>query len=302
VDWRQLRRWGLDESRVPAGVQVQFREPSVWELYQRYVVGAVLLVLAQTALIAGLLVHRTKRRRVELELRSSQARLRVSYDRIRLLGRQLLLEQDAERARIARELHDDINQQLAILSIELDQLRSDDPHASSAKMVSQALETAQSVSKSLRELSHRLHPARLKLVGLVAGLESLCHDLSPPHLSIAFSHRDVPTVIDPSVALCLFRVAQEALGNAVKHSEAGHVGVDLVGTESTVVLTIADDGRGFDVDGVLHQGLGLINMRERVESVGGSLEIHAKPGDGTRLTVTMPTHIAELAPAETSSV
>ena len=125
VDWRQLRRWGLDESRVPAGVQVQFREPSVWELYQRYVVGAVLLVLAQTALIAGLLVHRTKRRRVELELRSSQARLRVSYDRIRLLGRQLLLEQDAERARIARELHDDINQQLAILSIELDGLRSD---------------------------------------------------------------------------------------------------------------------------------------------------------------------------------
>ena len=187
------------------------------------------------------------------------------------------MEQDAERARIARELHDDINQQLAILSIELDQLRSD-RRAASDEIVSQAQATAQSVSKSLRELSHRLHPARLKLVGLVAGLESLCHDLSPSHLSIAFSHRDVPAVIDPSVALCLFRVAQEALGNAVRHSEAGHVWVDLTGRESTVVLTIADDGRGFDVDGVLHKGLGLISMRERVESVGGSLEIHATRG------------------------
>jgi signal transduction histidine kinase len=302
VDWRELRRWGIDESRVPDGVRVTNRSLSVWDEYRRYIVGAVMLMLAQTALIAGLLAQRARRRRVERELRGSQARLRVSYDRIRLLSRQLLIEQEAERARIARELHDDINQQLAILSIELDQIRSDDPHASSAKMVSQALETAQSVSNSLRELSHRLHPARLKLVGLVAGLESLCHDLAPPHLSIAFSHRDVPAVIDPSVALCLFRVAQEALGNAVKHSEAGHVWVDLTGTESTVVLTIADDGMGFDVDGVLHEGLGLISMRERVESVGGALEIHATPAAGTRLTVTVPTHLLESAPTEMSSV
>jgi signal transduction histidine kinase len=302
VDWRQLRRWGIDESRIPDGVRVTNRLLSVWDEYERYIVAAVMLMLAQTALIAGLLAQRARRRRVERELRGSQTRLRVSYDRIRLLSRQLLIEQEAERARIARELHDDINQQLAILSIELDQLRSDDPHGSSAQMVSQAMETAQSVSSSLRELCHRLHPARLKLVGLVAGLESLCHDLAPPNLSIAFSHRDVPTVIDPSVALCLFRVAQEALGNAVKHSGAGHVWVDLAGTESTVVLTIADDGMGFDVDGVLHEGLGLISMRERVESVGGALEIHARPAAGTRLTVTVPTHLPQSEPAEMSSV
>lgn len=302
VDWRELRRWGIDESRIPAGVRVTNRLLSVWDEYRRYIVAAVMLMLAQTALIAGLLAQRARRRRVERELRGSQTRLRVSYDRIRLLSRQLLIEQEAERARIARELHDDINQQLAILSIELDQLRSDDPHGSSAQMVSQAMETAQSVSSSLRELCHRLHPGRLQLVGLVAGLESLCHDLAPPNLSIAFSHRDVPAVIDPSVALCLFRVAQEALGNAVKHSEAGHVWVDLAGTESTVVLTIADDGMGFDIDGVLHDGLGLISMRERAESVGGALEIHATPAAGTRLTVTVPTHIPQSEPAEMSSV
>ena len=302
VDWRELQRWGIDESRVPDGVRVTNRSPSVWDQYQRYIVGAVMLMIAQTALILGLLLQRSKRRRVELELRGSQNRLRVSYDRIRLLSRQLLSEQDAERARIARELHDDINQQLAVLSIELDQLRSDAPHASSAELVSQALETAHSISNSLRELSHRLHPGRLKLVGLVAGLESLCHDVSPPHLSIAFSHRDVPVGIDPSVALCLFRVAQEALGNAVKHSEAGHIWVDLAGSASSVMLTITDDGTGFDVDAVLHKGLGLINMRERVESVGGALEIHATPAAGTRLTVTVPTPLSEPAPAEMSSV
>ena len=127
VDWRQLRRWGLDESRLPAGTRVLFREPSIWDQYRRYIIGAVMLMLAQSALIAGLLVQRIKRQRVERELRGSerelrgsQAKLRVSYDRIRDLSRRLLGEQEAERARIARELHDDINQQLAILSIELD--------------------------------------------------------------------------------------------------------------------------------------------------------------------------------------
>jgi signal transduction histidine kinase len=301
VDARQLRRWGIDESRVPAGVRVLFREPTIWDQYKRYIIGAVMLMLAQTALIAALLVQRAKRRRVELELRASQTRLRVSYDRVRLLSRQLLIEQEAERARIARELHDDINQQLAILSIELDQLRLDAPQASSAKQISQALETVQSISKSLRELSHRLHPERLTLVGLVAGLQALCHDLSASHRSIAFSHHDVPASLDTSVALCLFRVAQEALGNAVKHSEAGHVWVDLTGGASMVALTIADDGVGFDVDAVSQGGLGLLSMRERVESVGGALEIHATPGDGTRLTVTVPTHISETLPAEMSS-
>ena len=121
VDWRQLRRWGLDESRLPAGTRVQFRPPSMWDQYSRYIIGAVMLMLAQSALIAGLLVQRTKRQRVERELRGSQASLRVSYHRIRDLSRRLLGEQEAERARIARELHDDINQQLAILSIELDE-------------------------------------------------------------------------------------------------------------------------------------------------------------------------------------
>jgi signal transduction histidine kinase len=295
VDWRQLRRWGLDESRVPAGTHVLFREPSVWEQYKRYIIVAVVLMLAQTALIAGLLVQRTKRRRAELELHAS-------YDRIRHLSRRLIGEQEAERARIARELHDDVNQQLAILAIELDRIRSDHPEAHGAMRISRALQATQSVSAAVRELSHRLHPSRLRLIGLVAGLDGLRRDLSPPHLSIAFRHRNVPAEIDPMIALCLFRVAQEGLRNAVKHSGASRISLDLTGGPSCVDLTIADDGKGFDLDGVPNTGLGLMSMKERVESVGGVLEIHAKPASGTRLSVTVPTPASASAPAGKASV
>ena len=293
VDWRQLRRWGLDESRLPAGTRVLFREPSIWDQYQRYIVAAVVVMLAQTALIAGLLLQRIKRQRVERELRGSQDQLRVSYGRIRQLSRRLLGEQEAERARIARELHDDINQQLAILSIELDGLRFDQLPVHSAKRVSEAMETTQGISTSVRELSHRLHPSRLRLIGLVAALDGLRRDLSPPHLPIAFGHRDVPARIDENVALCVFRVAQEALRNAVKHSAAAHIWVDLTGGPSSVALTITDDGKGFDVNSPSNAGLGLISMRERVESVGGVLEIDATPASGTSLKVTVPIQASE---------
>jgi len=296
VDWRQLRRWGLDESRLPVGARVLFRQPSVWDQYKRYIIGAVILIMAQTTLIAGLLVQRTKRRRAELEFRDSQVKLRVSYDRVRNLSQRLLGEQEAERARIGRELHDDIGQQLTILSIGLDRIRSDPERAHNPQRLDQALDITQRISASVRELSHRLHPSRLQLIGLVAGLDNLRRDLSPPHLPIAFNHRDVPAGIDPNIALCLFRVAQEALGNAVKHSDARNVWVDLTGGPSSVTLTISDDGKGFDVDGAPKGGLGLMSMRERVESAGGVLEIHATPGSGTRLRVTVPTQVSESAP------
>jgi signal transduction histidine kinase len=308
VDWRQLRRWGLDELRLPTGTLVLFRPPSVWDQYSRFIIGAAMLMLAQSALIAGLLVQRSKRRRVERELRGSerelrgsQAKLRVSYDRIRDLSRRLLGEQEAERARIARELHDDINQQLAILSIDLDGLRSDQLQAHSAKRLSRALETTQGISTSVRELSHRLHPSKLRLIGLVAAIDGLRRDLSPPHQPIAFDHRDVPAEIAQNIALCVYRVAQEALANAVKHSDAGHISVDLTGGPSGVALTITDDGKGFDVNGPPNGGLGLISMTERVESVGGVLEIHATPASGTRVRVTVPIQASESALAAIAS-
>ena len=301
VDWRQLQRWGIDESRVPDGVRVLFRQPSVWDQYKRYIAGAVILMMAQTALILGLLVQRTKRRRVELQLRGSQSQLRLSYDRIRHLSRQLLLEQEAERARISRELHDDINQQLAVLSIELDRIRPEPLPPHCVKRLNAAVETTHSISKSLRDLSHRLHPPRLTPAGLVAALDNLCRDLSPPHITLTFSHRDMPAEIDDSTTLCLFRVAQEGLLNAVKHSDAAHVWIELAGEPATVTLTVSDDGKGFVINGVPSAGLGLISMRERVEAVGGVLEVQPAPASGTRLRVTVPLRVPDTS-AEVTSV
>jgi two-component system sensor histidine kinase UhpB len=200
-------------------------------------------------------VHRNRRKHVEFELRGSQAKLRVSYERIRHLSRRLLGEQEAERTRIARELHDDISQQLAVLSTQIYRLHSDQLPADSANRLTQALETAHSISKSVREVSHRLHPSGLQLIGLVASLDNLRRELSSPHLPIAFGHDDAPAEIDQDLALCLFRVAQEALGNAVKHSGARHVWIELTGGPSSVTLTITDDGKGFDVDGGRMEGL-----------------------------------------------
>jgi signal transduction histidine kinase len=234
-------------------------------------------------------VQGDRRRRAEQRLRASQERLRASYERIRDLGRRLLAAQDVENSRLARELHDDVSQQLTVLALDLQLLmRGDaDRPGETERLASQALERAEAIATSLRHLSHRLHPANLRLIGLVPALARLQADLSTPATAITFSHENTPGGIPSDVALCLFRVAQEALHNAVKHSGAPAVSVHLKGAQGRLVLTISDEGRGFDVD-TARSGLGLISMEERVAQVGGSLRIHSTPGVGTQLEVVTP--------------
>jgi two-component system sensor histidine kinase UhpB len=189
-----------------------------------------------------------------------------------------------------------------MLSIELDRLGADQLPVHSAEWLSRALETTHGISTSVRDLSHRLHPARLQLLGLVAALDSLRRDVAPAHVSVAFAHHNVPAVIDQDIAVCLYRVAQEALGNAVKHSEARHIWIELTGAPSGLELVITDDGKGFDAESVPNGGLGLVSMRERVESVGGLLDIHASPASGTRLRVTVTARTVEETPIRIASV
>ena len=140
----------------------------------------------------------------------------------------------------------------------------------------------------MHDLSHRLHPTRLRLTGLVAALETLQRELSRSTPAIAFTHQACPGRSASDLRLSLFRVVQEALQNAVKYSRARTVTVDLRGESDALVLTISDDGVGFDVDAAAGTGLGLISMNERIDAVGGTFDIRSRRGRGTLLAIRVP--------------
>jgi signal transduction histidine kinase len=244
-------------------------------------------------LIAGLLVQSRRRRLAEEMVRGSEIELRKSYERSRDLGARLLRAQESERSRIARELHDDISQQMALLEIDLE-LAGDAVDGGRARgMLDGVLGRAHGIAKSVHDLSHRLHPAKLRLIGLVPALQGLQRELSGSGIAITVTHTNLPLTIPQDVTLCLFRIVQEALQNAVKYSQCRTVSVHLKGAGEGVTMTIVDDGVGFDVDAAWGKGLGLISMSERVEAIGGTFGLRSKPGAGTRLGVTVPSRILQ---------
>ena len=284
-DSRQINHWGLDNRLLPADSVLKFREPSAWDRYRGYILSALVLLFVQSGLIIGLLVHRARRRRAEAELR-------VSFARIREMGRRLLTAQETERTRIAQELHDDINQQLALLKLDLHLLAGMVPgHAET--VAGEAQKYADDIAASIRNLSHQLYPPRLRVVGLVAALEELVGEFGHHGNSITFTHENVPTSLQTDQALCVYRIAQEALQNAVKHSQAQAISVHLAGKSDRVVLTVTDDGVGFVVERVGRQGIGLLSIGERAEAMGGSFNVWSSPRRGTRLHVSIPVRIPE---------
>jgi signal transduction histidine kinase len=299
IDLRQLQRWGIDEARVPSGALVLFREPSLWDRYYIYILGAAGILLIQSGLIAGLLVQRVRRYRAERELRTSQEALRASYGRLRDLSGRLLHAQESERARIARELHDDISQQISLLVIDLGLMRND-AEPQTRRLTNEALSRAEEIVRSLHHLSHRLHPPKLRLIGLVAALRDLQHEMSQLGVPVTFTHENVPMPLPLELTLCLFRVVQEALQNAQKYSHARNVSVHLRGESEGLTLTVSDDGVGFDLDEAWGKGLGLISMGERLEAVGGTFRISSQPAQGTRVNVFVP--LSALRTPETVSV
>ena len=172
VDSRQLRRWGISESRVPAGTTIRFREPTVWDRYASLIIIAAVVVFAQSALIGGLL-HSTHPAATGRGAgpREPGRGCGSSYDRIRDLGARLLNAQESERSRVARDLHDDISQQMALLEIDLEQLAGVVEEGGAGASPHETLQRAQDIGRSVHDLSHRLHPAKLRLIGLVAGLQ-----------------------------------------------------------------------------------------------------------------------------------
>ncbi len=208
-----------------------------------------------------------------------------------LTGR-LIDAQEEERARISRELHDDFSQRLALLGIGLGQLWKKLPgEATEAREnVLEILKGTKELSSDLHSLSHELHSSRLEHVGLASALHGLCREMSDKYkIDIHFSDSDLRPDSPKDVGLCLFRVAQEALGNVVKHSKARNAQVTVGATEECIRLRVSDAGRGFDPDHQnAHAGIGLIGMRERLRLVGGTLMVRSEPGRGTEIFAEVP--------------
>jgi signal transduction histidine kinase len=303
-DWRELRRWGISEARLPAGSVVQFRQPSVWDLYKGYVVIGISIVGLQTVLIAGLVLQRARRRRIELALRESEqhsreseAALRRSYEQNQDLSGRLINAQEAERTRIARDLHDDVSQQLAGVGIMLAGLKRKLGKPELAPEVEQTVASLQgrtsTLADAIRNLSHELHPSVLQHTGLVATLTRHCAEIERHHdVKVAFSSADDLASLSPDAALCLFRVAQEALANAVRHARAHVIHVQLKAANEGVELEIVDDGIGFVPSERKGGGLGLRSVDERVRLAHGTVRVASSPMHGTRVQVWLPIDVA----------
>jgi PAS domain S-box-containing protein len=400
-DWRELRRWHINESRLPSGSLVRLREPTLWDRSKWLWLTGSAIGLVEGLLIVGLVVNLRKRNQTERSLLESEARFRRLADtapvmiwmsgpdklctdlnrswldftgrpleaelgngwaagvhaddlaacvaaytqaferrepyrmeyRLRRsdgeyrwvlacgvprfapdgsfagyvgsavdvtdqktaqaalssLSRRLMEAQDEERARVARGLHDDVGQQLGYLAFELELLRREDRQRRKAdRVLASVLNLVRGASRSVQDLSYQLHPAKLRLMGLVPVISSLVRELSRPTLSIAFVHDSVPDGLPDDIALCLYRVVQEALQNVMKHSAATQVSVQLRGEAQGLTLSIADNGVGFSVDRTRTSGLGLLGMQERLRSVGGRCDISSRLGAGTTIDIVVP--------------
>jgi PAS domain S-box-containing protein len=220
------------------------------------------------------------------ERKSSEASLH------QLSGR-LIDAQEQERTRIARELHADFSQRMALLQIRLEQLGQENTASFSSKARQQLhsiSEIASEISSNIHDLSHQLHPSKLDTLGLMASVRGLCREFSEQHkLQVRFVHEDISGQIPKDVTLCLFRIVQEALRNVVKHSGASEAAVELSGQGDGIDLCISDDGVGFETGSAKGAaGLGLISMRERLRLVGGNIVIESEPLHGTKLHAHVP--------------
>jgi PAS domain S-box-containing protein len=228
--------------------------------------------------VSALIRDITKRKRTEEALRQ-------------LSGRLITAEEEG-RARLARELHDDVNQRLALLSVELERLGQKPPASAAAlrKRVGELLAEMRELSSDVQRMSHRLHPSKLDHLGLVTAVKGLCQEYTERRgIRVRFQAEDVSGTLPRDVSLCLYRLAQEALTNVARHSGADEVEVRLVGSADSIRLQISDSGVGFDPASADEQrGLGLISMRERLRLVNGTMTLDSDPSHGTRIEAAIP--------------
>jgi signal transduction histidine kinase len=228
--------------------------------------------------IHGFMIDVTERKQAESTLR-------------RLSGR-LITAQEEERKRIARELHDDLNQRMALISIELEQIGQvlENKTGGLAGRIKGLQTKAAEIATEIHHIAYKLHPSKLEHLGLASALRSFCSEFSRSRqLNIDFINKPISASIPAEATLCVFRVAQECLQNAAKYSGASRINVVLSEADASVSLVVSDNGCGFEINsGTMTRGLGFTSIRERLRLVNGTISVHSKPGSGTDINISVP--------------
>jgi PAS domain S-box-containing protein len=219
---------------------------------------------------------------------------KLAEEALAAMRRSLIEAQEQERTRIARDLHDDTNQRLALLAVAIDQLKRDlpNPTVEILSLVDKLRKETSEISNDIQALSHELHSPRLEYLGLVAAMKGFCKEFGTHQkVEIDFKSHDLPSPLPPDISLCLFRVLQEALHNSAKHSGAQRFEVQLWGTLGEVHLRVSDSGTGFDLETAMKsRGIGLTSMQERLQLVKGDFSIDSQPQRGTTIHARVPLH------------
>jgi signal transduction histidine kinase len=276
VEWGQPAKWNIPEGKLSAKTIVMYGEFITWTGYEKYILIGVALLLFQVGFVVSLIAQMRRSRRTDLA--------------IRRLTRKLIKASEDERRHLARELHDDIGQRLSLVAIQLSSLNrhlaADDSDSDSD--LKDSLRELDILISDVHNLSHSLHSSKLEHLGLGAALKEMCQQIAQRHdLQIDLDPKDVPTDLRPDVALCFYRVAQEALNNAVKHSCATRISVRLTIENELLRMWVKDSGIGFDTT-TAPIGLGLATMEERLLTVGGKFTIQSKAGEGTTVLAEAP--------------
>lgn len=277
VDYRQLQRWNVPVDRLPAGTTVLYQPATLWQAHKASVVTVAIIGTLLTLALFALLAERARRRNAEQELKS--------------LSGQLLTNQEAERDRIAKDLHDDVNQRLALLALGLDGIASSAAaNLTLAKRAGVLGEEVRQLSSDVHAIALQLRPPQLGATGLPSALRSLglrMQDRAGVKVDVIES--SWPKHLSSDIEIVLYRVVQEALQNVKKHSGAASVRIVLAVSRGDVEVSILDDGKGIDVDHVdAGEKLGLIGMRERLALVRGRLEVQRRAEAGTWVAARVP--------------
>ena len=281
-DWRELKRWNFTEQDLPPGSEVDFRTPTLWEEYRWRIIGILVLLVSQSILIVGLLIHRNHRKKAEASLRDMTGRL--------------LESQDEERRRIARDLHDGTGQHLSGMALTLGQVLADFPpgHDRLRTLLQDSHVASRQALDEIRTVSYVLHPPILDGLGLVPALRWYLDGLQKrTNLKITFAAPEDLSRLSPEAERAMFRIVQESVTNVLRHSGGTVMKVELSNGAKTVTLKIEDNGRGMSaaqlshVEGAATLGVGIAGMRERVRQLGGAFKIESSV-QGTNVTATVP--------------